>query len=185
VYPFATVGGSYIPLTFQLTAGDVGYVTISTYPTASNNTPYPTAPDNVTNVYSTPGTDNSTNVIDRFWQIDKSGASGTATVTYTYASAEATGGGVSKKRLLQAQRYNTATNKWDAALSGQTANAAGNTVTEPGITLFSPRTLAVSSSPLPIELLNFYATIEDRMVKLAWSTATEKNNDFFTILKIR
>lgn len=183
VYPFATAGGSYIPLTFQLTAGNAGYVTISTYPTGSNNKPYPVTPDAVTNVDGNPGYDNSTNVIDRFWQIDKSGASGTATVTYTYAAAEVTGGVTGKKALLQAQRYNTSTSKWDAPLTGQTANAAANTVTEPGITLFSPRALAISTSPLPIELLAFDATLQNNLVELTWSTATEKNNNFFTIEK--
>jgi len=183
VYPFATAGGSYIPLTFQLTSGNAGYVTISTYPTGSNNKPYPVTPDNVTNVDGAVGSDNSTNVIDRFWQIDKSGASGTATVTYTYASAEVTGGVTGKKNLLQAQRYNVTTNRWDPALTGQTANAAANTVTEPGITLFSPRALALSTNPLPIELTRFDAAIRDSLVILTWATATEKNNNFFLVEK--
>lgn len=181
--PLQPRGGSYIPLTFQLTAGNAGYVAISTYPTGSNNKPYPVTPDAVTNVDGVPGNDNSTNVIDRFWQIDKSGASATATVTYTYAAAEATGGVTGKKALLQAQRYNTSTNKWDAPLAGQTANAAANTVTEPGITQFSPRALAISTNPLPIELLRFNATLTDSLVEITWATATEKNNNFFTVEK--
>ena len=36
-------------------------------------------------------------------------------------------------------------------------------------------------SPLPIELVSFGATCEDDGVLLAWSTATELNNDHFTI----
>lgn len=37
------------------------------------------------------------------------------------------------------------------------------------------------ATPLPVELLNFYATPFDDKVKLEWATATEKNSDFFTI----
>ena len=35
--------------------------------------------------------------------------------------------------------------------------------------------------PLPITLLSFDATARNRDVKLSWSTATESNNDYFTI----
>ena len=126
-------------------------------------------------------TDNSSNVIDRFWQIDKAGPSGTATVTYTYAQAEVTGGVIGNEGLLQSQRYKTSTNIWDAPLSGQTADGTANTVIEPGITLFSPRTLALSSSPLPIELIAFNAKVNGRNVDLDWTTATETNNEFFTV----
>jgi hypothetical protein len=38
-----------------------------------------------------------------------------------------------------------------------------------------------AASPLPIELLTFTAKICDKNVCLDWSTATETNNDFFTV----
>lgn len=37
------------------------------------------------------------------------------------------------------------------------------------------------SSPLPIELLSFSAQLKNNFVELKWSTATETNNDFFTV----
>jgi len=37
--------------------------------------------------------------------------------------------------------------------------------------------------PLPIELINFIAYIQDSWVNLEWQTASEINNDFFTIEK--
>jgi len=37
--------------------------------------------------------------------------------------------------------------------------------------------------PLPIELLNFIAYIQDNWVNLEWQTASELNNDYFTIEK--
>ncbi len=42
---------------------------------------------------------------------------------------------------------------------------------------FSP----ILISPLPIELLNFTATANNTQIELRWTTASETNNDFFTI----
>lgn len=44
---------------------------------------------------------------------------------------------------------------------------------------------ALSASPLPIELLNFGAKADGKKVDLNWSTATEHNNDYFTVEKSR
>jgi hypothetical protein len=47
---------------------------------------------------------------------------------------------------------------------------------------FSPFTFGDSpSSPLPVELLDFTAEIKNRTVDLTWQTASEHNNDFFTV----
>jgi len=50
-----------------------------------------------------------------------------------------------------------------------------------GMKNFGKYSLAGSNSPLPIELLYFNATAENELVELSWSTASEINNDFFTI----
>lgn len=174
VFPFGTAAGVYIPLTVTITAGNIGNVTVSTYPTAANNTPYPTTPAVVTNVNSN-GSDNSANVADRFWQIDKDGVSGTATLRFEVSAAEA--GTITQ---LRAQRWNTTTSTWDAPLSGQTSTATSATVS--GVTSFSPWALSGNNSPLPIELLNFTAKVnEDENVDLYWETASETSNDYFAI----
>src|SRR5690606_13882255 len=38
-----------------------------------------------------------------------------------------------------------------------------------------------SEQPLPIELLDFYAEAKNGFIEIKWITASEKNNDFFTI----
>ncbi len=48
---------------------------------------------------------------------------------------------------------------------------------------FTLGTINIAQTPLPITLLNFDATPKDRSVLLDWATATEINNDYFTIEK--
>lgn len=174
VFPFGSAAGTYIPFTLQVTAGDIGNVTVSTYPTAADNTPYPTVPETVTNVNRL-GVDNSANVVDRFWQIDKDGASGTANLTFQATAAE-----VGTITSLQAQRWNTAATKWEEPIAGQSSTATSVTVS--GVTSFSPWTLSGNNAPLPIVMLSFIAIPgNNRVVDLHWKTASEKNNDYFTV----
>jgi hypothetical protein len=173
VFPFGTASAVYIPLTLAVTAGDIGNVTVSTYPTAADNLPLPTTPDAVTNVDRN-GSDNSANVVDRFWQIDKDGPSGTATVTFAAAPSE-----VGTITTLVAQRWNGTTGAWEDPLPGQVSSATGVTVT--GITSFSPWTMSGNSMTLPIELLSFAAIPIKGAVDLNWKTASEINNDYFNV----
>jgi hypothetical protein len=46
---------------------------------------------------------------------------------------------------------------------------------------FSTWTASSNTSPLPITLLNFKAFLREQQVELKWNTASEINNDFFTI----
>lgn len=46
---------------------------------------------------------------------------------------------------------------------------------------FSWFTGGVANEPLPVELLHFNATCDNDGVLIGWSTATEINNDFFTV----
>ncbi|MEO8149797.1 MAG: T9SS type A sorting domain-containing protein [Bacteroidia bacterium] len=175
--PFGTVAGSYIPYVLNLTAGTIGNVTVSTYPTALNNTPYPTTPTLVTHVRNSAGVDNSLNTVDRFWEINKSGASGTATMTFTATAAE-----VGTITNLQAQRWNLAGKGWDAATAGQSNTAVS--ATAPNINLYTTYTLSGNNSPLPLQLLSFTAKVTgNNKVDVNWTTASEMNNDYFTVQK--
>jgi len=48
-------------------------------------------------------------------------------------------------------------------------------------TLFTKWTISTGSSPLPVELLSFNANCDDGKVNLNWVTASETNNDYFTV----
>ncbi|MEW6468866.1 MAG: T9SS type A sorting domain-containing protein [Bacteroidota bacterium] len=188
VFPFGTAGGTYIPFTFNLTAGTIGNVTISTYPTAPDNTPWPTTPTPVTNLNSVTGltcsytsqTNNNCNAtVDRFWQIDKTGPTGTATMTFSYAATEIGNAPYNVASDQRVQRWNSGTSKWEPALGGQTT--AGNSVTVPGVTTFSPWGMASQLSPLPISLTHFDAQPQASAVLVSWTTESEINNDYFIV----
>jgi len=176
-FPFGTAAGNYIPLTFNLTnvgAGAVGRsVSVSSYPTILNNTPYPSG---VFHVADALGVDISANVVDRFWMITPVGytTQPTADVTFTAAAAE-----VGSITNLRAQHWNSSIIGWDPPKSGQTSTATTAKVT--GVNGFSPWTMSGSTTPLPVTLTSFSVKQQGSEALLQWSTATELNSDYFTV----
>jgi hypothetical protein len=80
--------------------------------------------------------------------------------------------------------------RWDGTMwqnhgysSHQGDSLAGVVRSSGEIAEFSPFTFASGSinNPLPIELILFDANASDRVVLIDWTTATEINNDFFTV----
>jgi hypothetical protein len=92
-------------------------------------------------------------------------------------------GGVSNLADLVVARWNGSS--WiDEGNGGTTGNTSMGTVVSLGtISSFSPFTLGTTSSlnALPIELLSFNASYIQSEVVLDWVTASETDNDFFTI----
>jgi hypothetical protein len=170
IIPFADSNGTYLPFTLNLTAGDCDTMKVATYYTANCTSNPPT----VTYLHANAESD----VVSRFWQIDKTGASGTFTITFTYADRDIPTQGESN---LQAQRWNGS--YWDIAISGQTLTTSNNTVTVSGVTSFSPWALVKSTSPLPVNLISFSAECTNEGVSINWETASEINNDYFIIEK--
>jgi len=175
--PFGTVVAVPIPFTFNLISGNAGDVTMSTYSTAPDNTPYPVTPIPVTHVRNNFNTDNSTNTVDRFWEIDPTG-NPVAALTFTYAPSENALGGNTNVR---GQRWNLPFEAWEAPTSGQ-INPTSQSVFVPNVTAFGPWALSLEDSPLPVELLFFTASpVDNKEVLCIWKTASEINNDYFTV----
>lgn len=63
----------------------------------------------------------------------------------------------------------------------QTAAAGVNTVSVTGWTTFSPFVIGMSSSPLPVTLLNFRGNRINGINRLRWTTTTEANNTGFRV----
>ncbi|HEY6161589.1 MAG TPA: LamG-like jellyroll fold domain-containing protein, partial [Bacteroidia bacterium] len=119
-----------------------------------------------------------------YWQCDRIVGSGNANLTLYFENATASG--INNCPDLTIARWNGAS--WDerpGTASGTCSGAGtGSVVTNAALTAFSPFTFGSKSwsvNPLPIQLLNFTATPINNYVQLDWSTATETNNDYFTV----
>jgi autotransporter-associated beta strand protein len=134
----------------------------------------------------------STNYLNRYWLINQTGITGSILTTpisygvdYQYSAADV----VSTEANLKPFKYNTL--GWQTCAGvGATAqvgtgsiNTGSKTLSWSGITTFSEFTGIGNGSPLPIELLSFNAMQNETAVDLLWSTASEINNDYFTIEK--
>ncbi|MBL0340994.1 MAG: T9SS type A sorting domain-containing protein [Bacteroidetes bacterium] len=172
IVPFGYDAASYIPLTFQQTSGAAGTVSFATYRTAADNTPFPAT---VTHVRDVSGADNSSNTVDRFWHITTTGAAN-ANLTFSYVSSEGTG-------ILapRAQLWEPVSTGWFPPVAGQSNPTGSSTLAGPIAAFNTWWTLAAGSSPLPIELVSFEVKKAGSTAAIMWQTASEINNDYFTV----
>ena len=193
VYPFG-VAGSYIPLTFNITApmtNASAYVDVSTRATASaDNLPWAGVSNvaAVNNMYSPnpPTSPDGTipSVIDRWWDITNSHAV-TADATFSYRGSENT-----LNDPLYFAGAMIGAQYWDGIQwlpgNGTIGSAASVTtgvgsVVASNLSSFCPWILSLALAPLPVELIDFKATCVNREIVVEWCTASEKNNSYFTV----
>jgi hypothetical protein len=116
-----------------------------------------------------------------YWIIDRTNGASNVTVGLSWNTPRSCG--VGSLPDLMVARWNGLMWK-DHGNGGTTGTTTTGTIaTSAAVTSFSPFTLASVSlvNPLPIELLTFTAIPKNKQVELNWQTATEINNDFFTI----
>jgi len=120
-----------------------------------------------------------------YWVLDRSGAAN-ATVELTWDADD----NVTAYTELRIGHYDGTTD-WDMIVSTPVGtNASGVLTSDAAMSTFSPIVKATigaanlgAADPLPISLVAFEGKIEDNGNKLRWTTASEKNNDYFTIEK--
>jgi hypothetical protein len=136
------------------------------------------------NGFAHPNIVGSTIYLGRFWSIEPSGISNpNYNVEYSYAFADIVG----DESLLFPAKYNSG--GWQSCIESMSnamigtgsVNSTTNTLSWNGITTFSEFSAVGNGNPLPIELLNFTAEPVENEVQLAWTTASETNNSFFTV----
>lgn len=135
--------------------------------------------------YGTYTTDTSLDHVSQceFWDIYRSAGSGNVNITLTWDSIRSCG--VTNYNDLRIARWGGSL--WTNAGGLPAGSNASGIITAAGISSFPLFTLASSTmaNPLPIELLYFSARPNGKVVDLHWATASEKNNDYFTIERSR
>lgn len=121
-----------------------------------------------------------------YWILNRTGGSSDVVVTLSWASNSC---GVDHLCDLRVSKWDGY--QWISAGNGGVTGTetsgrlvSGNTCSVPEpITSFSPFALGSFSgnNPLPISLISFDATVCESSVCLTWQTASEVNNDFFTV----
>ncbi len=184
--PFGTLpllAANYIPVKVAKTnASDIGDVTIATYGTARGNLPWPVTPIAISSLNSSfTQTDDSDAVIDRFWYFNAINPVATD-LTLTYRASELAVAPYNVTTEIRGQWYDGVAGNWQLPVPlGQTIGA--NFITIPATTSYGVWALVNINSPLPIKLLEFNAESKDEVVQVRWSTASEINNDYFTVEK--
>lgn len=183
VYPFG-VAGVQIPFTFNKTTAGSSTVAVSTRATAaSDNLPW-AGTSNVAAVtdMTSPligGNGSVPVVVDRWWDI-YAAAPVTANCTFSYRGIENTLNAPYNTGNLGAQHWNGS--QWDPPVGSAPAVLSGvGAVTANGLSTFSPWILSSLTAPLPIELVDFTGKCSGKNIALSWITASEKNNDHFTV----
>ena len=185
-FPFGVIPGgaaNYIPVILNKTnASSIGDVTFSTYGTPPNNLTWPITPIPVTNLqayitlHNVP--DNRHWTVDRFWEVGATTPVMVDSVIFSYRAIELPDSDTVATNL-GAQFWNTS--YW---YNQQYGTGIAYNVGVPSFTIYNTSwTLTSLTSPLPIKLLFFDALQEENKDKLSWSTASEINNDYFTVEK--
>lgn len=126
---------------------------------------------------------------ERIWYIDiteTTAPASTTDVTFDMSEGGMTATPATPANYVLLYRAGQSGN-WTELATG--SSIAGDQVNFIGVTLSSDGYYTIgtknkSASPLPISLLSFDAKLVDKVkVKLDWKTATEVNNDYFTIEK--
>lgn len=169
-----STGLAWIPFKIEKTVAGTGSgnFTVSSWYTAANST----VPNGG---YTVCPSEN--NAIDRFWVINVSGygTNPTSDLWFYYYDNAAELDGIAEGDL-QVQHGNIAlTCPWDPPVG--TVDAGNNFVRANGFVSFSPFALGNRNSPLPIELVSFTGECKAGNVSIHWETASEINNDFFSV----
>ncbi len=185
-FPFGVPPGAaanYIPVVLtKNSAASIGDVSISTYGTGPDNLPWPVTPTTVTNLqaffsqHNVP--DNRHWTVDRFWEVGSTSPMTLDSLRFSYRVGELPDSDATATNL-GAQFWNST--YW---FNQQYGVPIAYNVAVPSFYIFNTSwTLTSLISPLPIKLLSFEATPKDDRVRLDWITASEINNDYFTVEK--
>lgn len=120
-----------------------------------------------------------------YWTFDRT--VGTANVNMELSWLDPVSCGITNINDLRVARWDIATTEWkDLGNGAVTGNTSAGTITS-GVAAAPYSIFALgsssSSNSLPVDLVSFTAVKEGNAALLKWATASEKNNDYFSIEK--
>ncbi len=190
--PFSNQAGEKIPIIFEILSSGTGSgkIDFSTYGGSDwdNNNFRPSDVSHMLDI-ETGSVNNSAFVIDRFWIIEADNYTNlpTSNMSFTYLESEISGAGNTiNEGNLKAQRFNSVGGSWGDMLPEGIVDINSNTVNDIMVSpanFFRSWTLVDYSHPLPVQLLKFKINCQSDGRLISWETASESNNNFFTIEK--
>ena len=123
----------------------------------------------------------------RYWEVSRPvGSSSTDNIYATLYWEDGATVGINQLATLKVAHYNSSTSLWENKGGTTTGTTSVGTVTATtALSSFSPISFGNGSggtNPLPIELIEFTAVLNsNKQVDVKWVTATETNNDYFTV----
>lgn len=190
--PFSNSAGEKIPIIVNISIAGTGSgrIDFSTYGGSDwdNDNFKPSDVSHMLDI-ETGSVNNSAFVIDRFWIIEANDytTSPTSSMSFTYLESEVSAAGNTiDESKLKAQRFNSIGNSWGDMLPVGTVDINTNSVNDVSVSpenLFRSWTLVDYSHPLPVELISFDISCQNYGRLISWQTATESNNNYFTIEK--
>ncbi|MBX2893888.1 MAG: T9SS type A sorting domain-containing protein [Cyclobacteriaceae bacterium] len=120
--------------------------------------------------------------VNRTWRVSETGDVGSVSVSFDISSFSGSPLGANLRLLIDRDGDGFADNDVTPIGAG---SFAGNIVTFSGVNFQNGDRFTLgntnSNASLPIELLSLHASVVRNEVLLQWATATELNNDYFTI----
>lgn len=168
VFPVGKSSSSYSPVTLNNATGAIDQYGVRVAPTVLRG--------------GTSGSPINAEVVNQTWFIDEAVPGGSnAIVMLQWNGADELSG----FNRADCHISHFTGGLWDNPAVAAVSGTDPYTISRSGITSFSPFSIEKASThPLPVELLFFHANLmKNAYVELNWSTASEKNNDYFTIEK--
>lgn len=148
---------------------------------------FETAYTNTTSMASSPTPVLGGVSLTEYWQLDRTAGSGDATVRLYWDNTN-NGSSISSCPDLRVGYYNGSdwTNPSDSCTVLGTGcpspTGAGTIETDNNLTSFGTFTFGtLGAAPLPVKLIAFNGKCKEKDVVLKWTTASELNNDYFTL----
>jgi hypothetical protein len=117
-------------------------------------------------------------ISNAYWDITATGGSGFTYDITLYYDAAIFGTLIDEATMAIAKQHET--DPW-VVFSNCVLNVTEKTITYTGLSTFSKYTLKDGGQHLPISLMSFSGKQNEDNIDLAWKTASEINNDYFTL----